>query len=37
VTESISARLLRLPIYPSLTHEQQAVVIHTMQEFFASV
>jgi dTDP-4-amino-4,6-dideoxygalactose transaminase len=35
VTESVSGRLLRLPIYPSLTGEQQADVIRTMQEFFA--
>jgi dTDP-4-amino-4,6-dideoxygalactose transaminase len=35
VTESVCGRLLRLPIYPSLTGEQQADVIRTMQEFFA--
>ena len=35
VTESVSGRLLRLPIYPSLTGEQQADVIRTMHEFFA--
>jgi dTDP-4-amino-4,6-dideoxygalactose transaminase len=35
VTESVSGRLLRLPIYPSLTAEQQAVVIRTMKEFLA--
>ncbi len=35
VTESASGRLLRLPIYPSLTGEQQSVVIRTMREFFA--
>jgi dTDP-4-amino-4,6-dideoxygalactose transaminase len=35
VTESISGRLLRLPIYPALTPEQQDVVIQTMLEFLA--
>jgi dTDP-4-amino-4,6-dideoxygalactose transaminase len=35
VTESVCGRLLRLPIYPSLTGEQQADVIRSMQEFFA--
>jgi dTDP-4-amino-4,6-dideoxygalactose transaminase len=35
VTESASGRLLRLPIYPSLTDEQQSDVIRTMREFFA--
>jgi dTDP-4-amino-4,6-dideoxygalactose transaminase len=35
VTESVCGRLLRLPIYPSLTGEQQAEVIRTMHEFFA--
>lgn len=35
VTESVSGRLLRLPIYPSLTGEQQDEVIRTMVEFFA--
>jgi dTDP-4-amino-4,6-dideoxygalactose transaminase len=35
VTESVCGRLLRLPIYPSLTGEQQADVIRTMHEFFA--
>jgi dTDP-4-amino-4,6-dideoxygalactose transaminase len=34
VTESVSGRLLRLPIYPSLTADQQDKVIHTMREFF---
>lgn len=34
VTESVSGRLLRLPIYPSLTREEQAYVISTMKEFF---
>jgi len=33
VTESASARLLRLPIYPSLTEEEQTHVIRTMQDF----
>jgi dTDP-4-amino-4,6-dideoxygalactose transaminase len=35
VTESVSARLLRLPIYPSLTGELQDAVIRAMQEFFS--
>lgn len=35
VTESVCARLLRLPIYPLLTDDQQTTVISTMQEFFA--
>jgi len=35
VTESISGRLLRLPIYPALTPDQQEVVIRTMLEFYA--
>ncbi len=35
VTESVSGRLLRLPIYPSLTGEQQALIIRAMLEFFA--
>lgn len=35
VTESVCGRLLRLPIYPSLTGEQQADVIRTMHDFFA--
>ena len=34
VTESVSGRLLRLPIYPSLTEEEQSQVIETMKEFF---
>ncbi len=33
VTESVSARLLRLPIYPLLTHDEQTRVIETMKEF----
>ncbi len=33
VTESVSARLLRLPIYPSLTAEEQEYVISSMKEF----
>jgi dTDP-4-amino-4,6-dideoxygalactose transaminase len=36
VTESASARLLRLPIYPSLTDEEQLHVIRTMQEYARS-
>ena len=35
VTESASGRLLRLPIYPSLTEAQQVTVIGAMKEFFA--
>jgi dTDP-4-amino-4,6-dideoxygalactose transaminase len=35
VTESVCSRLLRLPIYPSLTEEQHAAVISTMLEFLA--
>ena len=35
VTESVSGRLLRLPIYPSLTDDAVAHVIRTMNEFFA--
>jgi len=34
VTESASKRLLRLPIYPGLTDEEQAFVIAAMGEFF---
>lgn len=33
VTESASARLLRLPMYPSLTAEEQEYVISSMKEF----
>ena len=36
VTESVSGRLLRLPIYPSLGGEEQQYVIETMKEFFRS-
>lgn len=35
VTEAVSGRLLRLPIYPALTDEQQDAVISAMKEFFA--
>jgi dTDP-4-amino-4,6-dideoxygalactose transaminase len=35
VTESVSGRLLRLPIYPALTDAQQEEVIGTMKEFLA--
>jgi dTDP-4-amino-4,6-dideoxygalactose transaminase len=35
VTESVSGRLLRLPIYPALTNGQQDAVITAMKEFFA--
>jgi dTDP-4-amino-4,6-dideoxygalactose transaminase len=34
-TESISSRLLRLPIYPDLTAEEQEYVIETMHAFLA--
>jgi dTDP-4-amino-4,6-dideoxygalactose transaminase len=34
VTESVSGRLLRLPIYPGLTEAEQDRVIQTMMEFF---
>jgi dTDP-4-amino-4,6-dideoxygalactose transaminase len=34
VTESVSTRLLRLPIYPDLTEEEQQYVIETMHTFF---
>lgn len=34
VTESVSGRILRLPIYPSLTAEDQYLIIRTMKEFF---
>ena len=34
VTESASARLLRLPIYPDLTDEEQERVIRAMEQFF---
>jgi dTDP-4-amino-4,6-dideoxygalactose transaminase len=33
VTESVSGRLLRLPIYPALTEQEQAYVIDTMHAF----
>ena len=33
VTESVSGRLLRLPIYPALTDDEQTRVIETMKEF----
>jgi dTDP-4-amino-4,6-dideoxygalactose transaminase len=36
VTESASGRLMRLPIYPALTAEEQERVITTMKEFLAS-
>jgi dTDP-4-amino-4,6-dideoxygalactose transaminase len=35
ITESVCGRLLRLPIYPSLSGEQQDVVIQTMMEFLS--
>jgi dTDP-4-amino-4,6-dideoxygalactose transaminase len=34
VTESMSCRLLRLPIYPALTEQEQAFTIETMYAFF---
>jgi len=37
VTESVSGRLLRLPIYPALTEGEQSEVIATMNQFFESV
>jgi dTDP-4-amino-4,6-dideoxygalactose transaminase len=36
VTESVTGRLLRLPIYPALTGDQQTCVIATMKEFLGS-
>jgi dTDP-4-amino-4,6-dideoxygalactose transaminase len=35
ITESVSGRLLRLPVYPSLTDAQQEDVIGAMKEFFS--
>jgi dTDP-4-amino-4,6-dideoxygalactose transaminase len=35
VTESVSSRLLRLPMYPGLTPEAQRLVIRAMQEFLS--
>jgi dTDP-4-amino-4,6-dideoxygalactose transaminase len=35
VTESASGRLVRLPIYPALTDDEQSHVITTMKEFLA--
>jgi dTDP-4-amino-4,6-dideoxygalactose transaminase len=35
VTEALSARLIRLPIYPSLTNDEQDYVIAMMKEFVA--
>lgn len=34
VTESVSSRLLRLPMYPSLTEGEQTHIIETMYAFF---
>ena len=34
VTESVSGRLLRLPIYPTLTEQEQSQVIEVMHAFF---
>jgi dTDP-4-amino-4,6-dideoxygalactose transaminase len=36
VTESVSGRLLRLPIYPGLGDAEQGAVIATMKEFFSA-
>jgi dTDP-4-amino-4,6-dideoxygalactose transaminase len=36
VTESVSGRLLRLPIYPALTADEQTYVILMMKEFLVS-
>lgn len=36
VTESVSERLLRLPIYPSLTSDDQSAVIAALSEFLNS-
>ena len=36
VTESVSGRLLRLPLYPSLTAEEQGAVIAALFEFLKS-
>jgi dTDP-4-amino-4,6-dideoxygalactose transaminase len=33
VTESVSARLLRLPIFTSLSNEEQLYIVQTMKEF----
>jgi dTDP-4-amino-4,6-dideoxygalactose transaminase len=35
LTESVSRRLLRLPIYPALSDDEQSRVIETMKEFCA--
>ena len=34
ITESVSGRLLRLPIYPGLGDQEQTYVIDTMYAFF---
>jgi dTDP-4-amino-4,6-dideoxygalactose transaminase len=36
VTESVSGRLLRLPIYPSLTEDEQSAVIAALFAFLKS-
>jgi dTDP-4-amino-4,6-dideoxygalactose transaminase len=36
ITESVSERLLRLPIYPSLTDDEQSAVIAALSEFLNS-
>lgn len=35
VTDTMSERLIRLPLYPGLTKENQIKVIHTIKKFFA--
>jgi dTDP-4-amino-4,6-dideoxygalactose transaminase len=35
LTESLSVRLLRLPLYYELTHEQQEQVVNSIKKFFA--
>ncbi|MCC6396680.1 MAG: DegT/DnrJ/EryC1/StrS family aminotransferase, partial [Bacteroidetes bacterium] len=35
VTESVSGRLLRLPMYPSLTEDAVTHVVSSMKDFFA--
>ena len=36
VTESISKRILTLPIYPNMTHEEKSYLINSINEFFES-
>ena len=35
ITESLSKRLLRLPLYYDLEHEQQEEVVDAIKEFFS--